>query len=76
MGKCREHDGNQADTHPHFPISTSYKVMWSLLGTLGLRSMLAMFCFYDRNESPLNLSWWLPVQIFVYSCVLDFWFYW
>lgn len=51
------------------------KVFWSLAGTVSIRPMFALFAIYDRYEVP-TLSWWLPVQMFMYAIVLDFFFYW
>lgn len=51
------------------------KVFWSLIGTISIRPMFALFLVYDRHEMP-SLSLWLPVQMFMYATVLDFFFYW
>lgn len=37
--------------------------------------MFACFIAYNRYELP-SLSWWFPVQLFAYACILDFYFYW
>ncbi|UZJ54461.1 hypothetical protein CBS101457_003781 [Exobasidium rhododendri] len=63
--------------HPRDGVPDQYcsKVFWSLIGTVSIRPLFASFLFYDRNEKP-TLSLWFPVQMFMYSIILDFWFYW
>jgi len=45
-----------------------------MLGTMTLRPLIAIFAFYDRTEKPM-LSLWFPLQLCLYSVVLDFFFY-
>ena len=57
------------------PDLYSGKIFWSMIGTVTIRPLFATFLVYDREEKP-TLSAWFPVQMFLYSAVLDFWFYW
>jgi sterol desaturase/sphingolipid hydroxylase (fatty acid hydroxylase superfamily) len=50
------------------------KVLTSLQLTTSIRPMLAVFLSYRRSTS-LSLSVWLPVELFLYSIVLDGFFY-
>jgi len=50
------------------------KVLMSLEITTTIRPMFAIFLAYHRDQ-PVALSWWLPVELFLYSIVLDFFFY-
>lgn len=64
-------------SHPRdgVPDLHSQKIGLSMLGTVTIRPLFATFLIYDRYEKP-SLSLWFPVQMFIYSAVLDFWFYW
>ncbi|WPH03978.1 Hypothetical protein R9X50_00686100 [Acrodontium crateriforme] len=65
-------DGNQykRDSVPDQSVS---KVLWSVELTTSVRMFLAVFLAYKR-ELP-HFSWWLPVELALYSVVLDFFFY-
>ncbi|PWN51059.1 fatty acid hydroxylase superfamily protein [Violaceomyces palustris] len=56
------------------PDVMSRKVALSMLLTISIRPLFALFVAYDRYELP-TLSPWLPLQIFAYACILDFYFY-
>ncbi|KAF8316092.1 hypothetical protein DL93DRAFT_2166322 [Clavulina sp. PMI_390] len=45
-----------------------------LLLTVTVRPLLGCFVAYKRYELPY-LSLWTPVHMFMYTCILDFWFY-
>ncbi|CEH17072.1 hypothetical protein CBOM_03143 [Ceraceosorus bombacis] len=58
------------------PDNMSGKVLWSMLGTVSIRPLFAIFLIYNRQESAWNIDpLMLPVQLFLYSAILDFWFY-
>lgn len=59
-------------SHPRDGVPDQYvsKVFWSMIGTISIRPLFAAFIFYNRNEKP-NLSIWFPVQMFMYSVVLE-----
>ncbi|KAF2164255.1 hypothetical protein M409DRAFT_68110 [Zasmidium cellare ATCC 36951] len=50
------------------------KVFWSVQMTTTIRPMFTIFLAY-RSKEPFSLSWWLPLELALYSVVLDFWFY-
>lgn len=53
------------------------KVIYSVLSTTTFRTMISVFLSYDASRAPVSMSWsWLPLEIGLYSIVLDFWFYW
>ncbi|RMZ75816.1 hypothetical protein DV737_g5115, partial [Chaetothyriales sp. CBS 132003] len=53
------------------------KVMREALSTLNFRLLMAIIFTYRSNLPPSTLSWvLLPVEIGLYSVILDFWFYW
>lgn len=56
------------------PDVHGWKVLTSLVMTLGLRPLLAIFWVYDRNVKP-NLSWQTPFDVVAYTLALDFFFY-
>ncbi|SPO37304.1 related to ERG25 - C-4 methyl sterol oxidase [Pseudozyma flocculosa] len=57
------------------PDTQSRKVVLSLLGTISIRPLFALCVAYDRHALP-SLSWYFPLQLFLYACILDFFFYW
>lgn len=57
------------------PDMHSGKVLFSLTAAVTVRPTFALFLAYDRFELP-SLSLWLPVQMFMYAVVLDFFYYW
>jgi hypothetical protein len=59
-------------SHPRDGVPDEYlgKVVWSMLGTISIRPLFAAFLFYNREEKP-SLSLWFPLQMFVYSVVLE-----
>lgn len=58
--------------HPRDGVPDEHvgKVVWSMLGTISIRPLFASFLFYDRYEKP-SLSLWFPVQMFMYSAILE-----
>lgn len=46
----------------------------SMAGGLTVRPFFAILGFYNQEEKP-TLSIWFPLQLFLYSVVLDFFFY-
>ncbi|KKK15928.1 hypothetical protein P175DRAFT_0514840 [Aspergillus ochraceoroseus IBT 24754] len=53
------------------------KAVRSLYMTTGSRLAISVYLSYNSNLLPSDLSWtWLPLEIGLYSIVLDFWFYW
>ncbi|WFC97651.1 hypothetical protein MYAM1_000370 [Malassezia yamatoensis] len=57
------------------PYSQVTKVAMEAVGGLTLRPALVVLCAYDPNAPP-SLSVWLPVQLFVFTLVEDFYYYW
>ncbi|KAJ5731643.1 uncharacterized protein N7483_006151 [Penicillium malachiteum] len=42
-----------------------------------LRPLFSIYLSYNMNKPPASLNWkWLPLEIGVYSIIVDFWFYW
>ncbi|KAL1952796.1 hypothetical protein VTO42DRAFT_4240 [Malbranchea cinnamomea] len=70
-------DEHERDGVPDVGVA---KVVRSLNKTTGSRLAAATFLTYHAGMDylPLNgMNWaWLPLEIGVYSIVLDFWFYW
>ncbi|CAO1636212.1 unnamed protein product [Sympodiomycopsis kandeliae] len=66
-------DGGKA--RDGIPDIYARKVLWGLAGVVSVRPLFAVFLVYDRHEPPA-LSIFLPLQMFLYAVVLDFWFYW
>lgn len=62
---------HQRDVVPDAGID---KVINIITHTTGTRAVFTTFLAYRRND-PISLTWWLPVELFFYSIVLDFWFY-
>ena len=53
------------------------KVVRSLLSTSTFRSMMVIIFSYRKSQAPMSTNWyWLPIEIGLYSIILDFWFYW
>ena len=50
------------------------KTVTSVQMTVAARAVFAVLLSYRSNQAP-SLSWWLPAELFLYSIVLDFWFY-
>jgi len=50
------------------------KVVLSVQLTTIIRPLFTIFLAYRASEGP-SVSWWLPVELALYSVVLDFWFY-
>lgn len=50
------------------------KALTSVQLTTAVRPLTVVYLTYNRNEAP-TFSWWLPVELFLYSCVLDLFFY-
>lgn len=66
-------DGNTGrDT---IPFSQVPKVAMEAVGGLTLRPALAVMCAYDPTAAP-KLSPWLPVQLFIFTLIEDFYYYW
>lgn len=66
-------DGDQhaRDDVPDVGVS---KAVMALLLTTSVRPLFTLLLTYNRSELPLP-SVWLPVELFLYSIVLDFFFY-
>lgn len=67
------------DKHPRdeVPDAGVKKAVISLVSTIVVRSILFIILAYRSNQPPATINWkWLPLEIGVYSVVLDFWFYW
>ncbi|KAJ5720046.1 hypothetical protein N7493_006924 [Penicillium malachiteum] len=42
-----------------------------------VRPLFSTYLTYDMNEPPASLNWmWLPLEVSIYSIIVDFWFYW
>jgi len=67
-------DGDKHD-RDGVPDHSVIKVLTSLIFTLTLRPFMALMFAWDA-DAPIGPSWWLPLEIGLYSVVLDFWFYW
>lgn len=50
------------------------KVFFSVQMTTTIRPAFTIFLAYRSNEA-ISLSWWLPVELALYSIILDMWFY-
>ncbi|KAI3625353.1 hypothetical protein CBS9595_000714 [Malassezia furfur] len=57
------------------PLSQTTKVALEAIGGLTLRPALAVLCAYDPQAKP-ELSLWLPFQLFIFTLVEDFYYYW
>lgn len=62
-------------TRDGIPNLHGEKVFWSLIGTVSIRPLFAVFVAYDRYELPSLIWWALPFQMALYATVLDFFFY-
>jgi hypothetical protein len=53
------------------------RVLVSVVATTTLRSIMSVYVTYDPKAPPSTITWWwLPLELGLYSVVLDFWFYW
>ena len=68
-------DGDKHD-RDYVPDNSVSKVHRALLATSTIRPILTVFLAYRSTELPSSLSWCLPIEIGMYSIVLDFYFYW
>ncbi|EAW12949.1 sterol desaturase family protein [Aspergillus clavatus NRRL 1] len=67
-------DKHERDGVPDVGVA---KVVHSLVLTATFRPMFTVFFSYRTNLPPSSINWvWLPLEIGLYSIVLDFWFYW
>lgn len=57
------------------PFSEVDKVAKEILGALFLRSAMVVFSSYDPHTAP-SLSIWTPIQLFFFTVVDDFYYYW
>lgn len=64
-------DKHERDEVPDVGVG---KTLASVLLTTGVRPLFTVFLAYRRSD-PVTLSPWLPVELALYSVVLDFWFY-
>jgi len=64
-------DKHERDQIPDVGVQ---KALISIVLTTSVRPLLAVL-FSERPGEIPSLSWWLPVEIGVYTIVLDFWFY-
>lgn len=67
-------DGDKHE-RDQIPDSRARSVMNSLSLTSSVRPMLCVFLAYHSSQAP-SLSWLLPLEIGLYSVILDFFFYW
>ncbi|KAN0060136.1 hypothetical protein ACQY0O_008110 [Thecaphora frezii] len=56
------------------PDTQTRKVALSLIGTISIRPLFAIFFAYDRRILP-SISIYFPLQLFLYACILDYYFY-
>lgn len=64
-------DKHERDQVPDVGVN---KVFLSVQMTTTIRPIFTIFLAY-RSKEPFSLSWWLPLELALYSVVLDFWFY-
>lgn len=64
-------DKHQRDEVPDVGVS---KAMNALTLTISVRPLFMVLLAYKRNELP-SFSWLLPVELCLYSIILDFFFY-
>lgn len=59
------------------PDASVGKVVESLISTIVFRPLILVLFSYKPELLPSSINWkWLPLEIALYSIVLDFWFYW
>lgn len=63
-------DKHERDAIPDHAVM---KVFASLELTVNVRSVFAIFLSYQRSTP--HISWWFPVELALYSVILDGWFY-
>jgi sterol desaturase/sphingolipid hydroxylase (fatty acid hydroxylase superfamily) len=56
------------------PDEHSWKVLKSVISTLALRPLIAVFFVYDRNEKP-SVSWQTPFDVVAFTLAVDMFFY-
>ena len=67
-------DKHERDGIPDVGVA---KVVQSLYKTTGSRLIASVYLTYNMSDLPMSMNWkWLPLEIGLYSVVLDFWFYW
>lgn len=66
-------DKHERDQIPDRAVDSVFR---SLFCTSTFRPMFTTFLAYRTSQPPSTMSWWIPVEIGVYTVVLDFWFYW
>nr|POF13555.1 fatty acid hydroxylase vlma [Quercus suber] len=75
LGQIHGHfDGDKHARDP-MPENSEGKIFRALLSTSTFRPFMTIFLAYNR-EAPTSMSLWLPVEIGLYTVILDFWFYW
>ena len=57
------------------PFSEVNKIAKEILGAVLLRSALVVYSSYDPHTAP-SLSIWTPLQLFFFTVVDDFYYYW
>ncbi|WFD00022.1 hypothetical protein MYAM1_002768 [Malassezia yamatoensis] len=57
------------------PESMTGKIYNEMLNGLLGRPLMVIFLSYDRTKLP-TLSWWLPLQLAVFTIIADFVYYW
>ena len=57
------------------PFSEVNKIAKEILGAVLLRSALVVYSSYDPHAAP-SLSIWTPLQLFFFTVVDDFYYYW
>jgi sterol desaturase/sphingolipid hydroxylase (fatty acid hydroxylase superfamily) len=57
------------------PDAQSWRVLGGVAATLLVRPLLGVAVVYRQGAPAAELSLLLPLQLFVYSCVLDAWYY-
>lgn len=57
------------------PFSELPKVFKEVFGALIIRTGMAVFTSYDKHAAPC-LSMWTPLQLFVFTVIEDFYYYW
>jgi len=58
------------------PDASVNKVVSALLMTSSVRPLMTLFLAWNNNQGPLDVSWWIVLEVGLYQVVLDFWFYW
>lgn len=57
------------------PESMAHKVFGSLITAVFIRPLVVFLLAYDENKAP-SLDLWLPFQLFVFTAISDFIYYW